>query len=109
MQQAALRFPFRHDEGAEQTIAFPPLPAPAAGAASVPLAATSSSGLPVFFYVREGPAVLGPDGRTLVFTPVPPRARRPVKITVVAWQWGRAAEPKLRSAASVERTLLLGA
>lgn len=109
VQQAVLRFPFRHDEGAEQSIAFPPPTPPPAGAVSVPLAATSSSGLPVFFYVREGPAVLGPDGRTLVFTPVPPRARRPVKITVVAWQWGRAAEPKVRSAAPVERTLLLGA
>jgi hypothetical protein len=40
----------------------------------------------------------------LRFTAIPPRSRFPVKVTVVAWQWGRSIEPKLKSADPVERT-----
>jgi len=72
------------------------------GADPLPLAAISSAGLPVRFYVREGPAVIR-DGR-LHLTPLPPRARLPLTVTVVAWQFGRGTEPKVRAAESVERT-----
>jgi hypothetical protein len=40
----------------------------------------------------------------LKFTPVPPRAKFPVRVTVVAWQYGRSAAPKLKSAEPVERS-----
>ena len=59
----------------------------------------------VRFYVREGPAVI--EGETLVLTPVPPRAKYPVRITVVAWQFGRDTEPRLQTAEPVERTFQL--
>ena len=61
--------------------------------------------MPVSYYVREGPAEIDED--ILRFTPIPPRAKYPVKITVVAWQYGRSGEPKLQTAASVERTFYL--
>jgi hypothetical protein len=56
----------------------------------------------VYYYVREGPAEV--RGDTLVFTPIPPRSKFPVKVTVVAWQWGRSVEPKVQTAAPVEMT-----
>ena len=76
------------------------------GTRTLDLSAKSSAGLPVFYYVREGPAVIEND-RTLRLTDVPPRAKFPVKVTVVAWQWGRMADPKVQSAAPVERTILI--
>jgi hypothetical protein len=48
------------------------------------------------------------DG-VLHFTPLSPRAKQPVKITVVAWQFGRGTEPQVRAAAPVVRTFLVGA
>jgi hypothetical protein len=44
------------------------------------------------------------DGDVLKFKAIPPRAKFPMKVTVVAWQYGHAAEPKLKSAVPVERT-----
>ena len=76
------------------------------GTASLKLHATSDAKVPVYFYVREGPAEI--VGDTLKFTPVPPRAKFPVKVAVVAWQWGRSIEPKLKTAEPVERAILLG-
>ena len=37
------------------------------------------------------------------------RARFPVNVTVVAWQWGRGAEPRVKTAAPVERTFAIEA
>ncbi|MEO7099480.1 MAG: hypothetical protein ABI162_08970, partial [Luteolibacter sp.] len=72
---------------------------------SLKLAAKSDSGEKVNFYVREGPAEL--EGDTLKFTAIPPRAKFPVKVTVVAWQYGRGNEPKLKSAEPVEQSFFL--
>lgn len=92
--------------GAPQEITgFNPPPSVSAGTRSLDLSAKSSAGLPVFFYVREGPAVI--DGKTLRLTAIPPRAKFPVKVNVVAWQWGRSADPKVMSAEPVERTILI--
>jgi hypothetical protein len=104
VRQARLLLP-RFDEGVAQTISFPPIPDHRPGAGAVPLVASSDAGLPVGFHVREGPAVVR-DG-ALHFTPLPPRTRFPVKITVVAWQFGRGAAPGVRAAPSVERTFLI--
>lgn len=102
VQQALLKIPVRNSVGPAQRIAFAPLPNQKSGTTTVPLVATSDSGEKVRFYVREGPAWV--DGDTLHLTPLPPRTRFPVKVTVVAWQWGRSIEPKLQSAEPVERT-----
>lgn len=101
VQQAEMRVPLKNDKGADQTITFPKIEDQKAGTPSVRLGATSSAKVPVFYYVREGPAII--DGDTLHFTEIPPRAKFPLKVTVVAWQWGRVTEPKLKSALPVEQ------
>ena len=103
VQQAVLHVPRRNEQGAEQILTFALPDAVPAGTPALPLRATSSAGEPVSFYVREGPAEV--VGDQLVFTPIPPRAKYPVAVTVVAWQWGRSIEPRLRSATPVERTV----
>lgn len=105
VQQSVMHFPLRNTEGAEQTISFPQIPDRKADSAPVQLAATSDSGEPVHYYVREGPAEI--HGNTLALTAIPPRAKFPVKVTVIAWQWGRSIEPKLKSAQPVERTFVI--
>lgn len=105
VQQALMRIPLRNREGKPQTIHFPDIPDQNLGVASLALAATSDSGEAVRYYVREGPAQI--EGDRLVFTLLPPRARLPVAVTVVAWQWGRGIEPKLQSAEPVSRTFYL--
>jgi hypothetical protein len=39
----------------------------------------------------------------LIFTPVPPRSRLPLTVTVGAWQWGRATDPAVQTAPVVEQ------
>ena len=104
VQQALMRLP-RHTTGASQRIEFAPLPDQRVGTRSIPLQARSSadSAAVVRFFVREGPAEV--DGTTLRFTAIPPRAKFPVKVTVVAWQLGRSRAPQLQAAPLVERTL----
>ena len=53
----------------------------------VELRAESDCGLPVRYYVKEGPAEVE-SGHRLRLTRIPPRAQFPVKVTVVAWQYG---------------------
>lgn len=106
VQQAVLKLP-QTRVGAEQTITFDPVADQQVGVTSLSLRATSSAGsaAKVYFYVREGPAEV--DGDTLRFTGIPPRAKLPLSVTVIAWQLGRATEPKLKAAAPVERTFLI--
>ena len=89
-------------QGTPQHIAFNPLPDIQRGTVSVPLAATSDAGLPVNFFVVAGPAVV--QENRLVFTPIPPRTKYPVTVTVGAWQWGTNTEPKIQKAATVYQT-----
>jgi acetyl esterase/lipase len=104
-QPAAIKFPAKNTAGKAQTIAFDPIPDPAAGTASIRLRATSDAALPVEFCVVSGPAEIAGD--TLTFTPVPPRTKWPVTVRVAAWQWGRSVEPQVQSAAPVEQTFQL--
>jgi len=66
------------------------------------LKATSNASVPVYYYIREGPAEM--DGDTLKITGIPSRAKFPMKVTVVSWQYGRSIDPKLQTAQPVERT-----
>ncbi|MEO5712367.1 MAG: hypothetical protein ABIT37_02680 [Luteolibacter sp.] len=97
--QQAMMTVSANNSGAAQAITFAEIPDVKAGMAEMPLTATSDAGLKVRYYVREGPAEI--DGGTLRFNAIPPRAKFPVKITVVAWQWGNAA---VNTAEQVERT-----
>lgn len=101
VQQAVLKLP-HHTVGADQHIAFAPMVDQKLGTASVTLHATSDAGLPVSFFVREGPVEL--NGDTLRLTAIPPRAKLPIRVTVVAWQFGRDAEPKVKAAEQVVRS-----
>ena len=71
------------------------------------LKGTSSSGLPVDYYVVAGPAEVA--GNMLKLSRIPMNSRYPVKITVVAYQWGRIVEPLVQSAEPVEQTFLVEA
>lgn len=99
VQQALMRIPIRNTTGLAQTIEFDPI------ASDLKLHARSSSGEKVRFYVREGPAEIV-DG-SLRLSPIPPRAKKPFEVTVVAWQWGRSLEPKLQTAQPVSRTFVI--
>jgi len=104
VQQALLKLPV-FNEGADQHITFASLPNQGIGTKSLNLNASSDSGRPVHFYVREGPAEV--EGDTLRFTRIPPRATFPIRVTIVAWQLGCAGEPKLKTAKPVEGGFLL--
>ena len=100
VQQALLRVPLRNTLGTPQTLRFDPIPDQKAGCVDpIPMHATSSAGAKVRFYVREGPAEV--EGDHLKLSALPPRAKLPIPVTVVAWQWGRSTEPRLQSAEPV--------
>jgi hypothetical protein len=105
VQQAEMLVPLANTEGREQHISFPPVSDQWEGGASVKLGAVSDAGLTVHYYILEGPAVI--EGDVLHLTAMPPRSRWPVKVTVVAWQYGRSAEPKVRTAGAVSRTFFI--
>ena len=105
VQQFNMRIPFRNTEGAAQKIIFESLENQKKGIKEIPLKAHSNSRLPVYFYIQEGPAEIK-NGK-LVITKIPQRAKFPLKITVVAWQYGRAIEPKIQSAEAVTQSFYL--
>lgn len=104
VQQALMTFP-KNDQGAVQTIDFPAIENVTAGIVSIPLKAKSSSGMPVRYFVKEGPAEV--IGDRLYFTPIPMCAKYPVSVSVFAYQLGRSADPKVRPSPMVERTFYI--
>lgn len=103
-QPAEIKHGARLKEGTPLAITFDPIPDQIEGA-SVKLSARSTAGLLVDYFVIEGPATL--DGDTLRISKVPTRAKRPVRVTVGAWSWGRAAEPKVQSAEPVTQSFFV--
>ena len=101
VQQATMNLP-RHTAGVDQIITFDPIADVAADAVTVKLMAKSSAGSTVRFYVREGPGVV--EGDTIKLIAMPPRARYPVAVTVVAWQWGSGGDAAIKTAMPVEQT-----
>ena len=91
--------------GTPQKITFDPIPDHRAGVKEIQLHATSDSRMPVRFFVKAGPAEI--RGDRLIFTPIPPRSKLPLTVTVVAWQWGRASQPAVQTAQNVERAFQL--
>ena len=105
VQQASMIIPLKNTEGKEQHISFQEIPDQKNGTKSVILQASSDANVPVRFYILEGPAKIA--GNKVEFTRIPPRSRYPIKITIVAWQYGRSKEPKLQSAQPVVRTFYI--
>jgi hypothetical protein len=90
--------------GAAQTIAFDPPARLKAAELPLTLKAAATSGLPVRFSVRSGPArIVG--GNTLELADVPDGAPRPLVVKVVAWQLGSRVAPFVAEAAPVTATL----
>lgn len=103
VQQFHLRFPVTNKEGKPQTIDFGRISNLKSGAKKIELNAKSSIGAKVSYYVKEGPAHL--EDNMLYFTKIPPRTKFPIKITVVAWQYGIAGE--LQSAEPVGQSFYI--
>jgi hypothetical protein len=105
IQPVGVQFPTRLMTGKPQALTFPKIENQRAGVKSIDLRATCDSGLAAEYYVVAGPAVV--DGQTLRIVEVPAKTRYPVKVTVVAYQWGRTIEPLHRSAEPIEQTFLI--
>lgn len=105
VQQFNMRIPIENTEGMEQKLTLEPIPNVLLETRSLPLKASSNSGLPVYFYVKEGPAII--TNSELIITGIPPKTKFPVKITVVAWQYGRATEPKIKTATPIEQSFYI--
>jgi hypothetical protein len=92
-------------KGKEQTITFPTPDKIRVGDDPVMLHATSDSGLPVEYYIAYGPAIVS-EGR-LRAAELPVRAVYPIPVKIVAYQFGSGVEPLIKTAAPVERTVLI--
>jgi hypothetical protein len=104
-QQGRVNLPARLDRGRPQTINFPRPADLQPSGPPVKLTATSDAGLEVRYYVHSGPAVV--EGGTLRLAEVPRRAVYPLKIVVVAYQYGSAVEPLIQSAEPVPHEILV--
>lgn len=104
VQQSDMRIPFPNKEGKMQTITFPVIAdyhLTSHFNGDIAAFATSDAGVPVSYYIKEGPAYV--DGNHIILTKIPPKAKYPVKVTVVAWQYGNAIGERLQTATPVER------
>jgi hypothetical protein len=102
-QQGRMGLPEQLKQGKPQAISFPPVGRLKAGGVPARLQATSDSGLPVRYYVESGPAAV--EGKMLRPADWPRRAKGPVTVTVVAYQYGSAVEPLVQSAEPVRQVI----
>ena len=100
VQELSFRIPYRNTEGKRQHILFPGIEDVNKETKEIALQATSDCGLPVYYYVKEGPVEI--EGNKLIFTQIPPRSKFPLKVTVVAWQYGLVG--KVQTAEPIERS-----
>jgi pimeloyl-ACP methyl ester carboxylesterase len=99
---SAASFDMKPNTGRAQSIDFPPLKDVSSGTKEIVLRATSSSRLPVRYYISWGPAVVE-DG-VIHLKDTPARAKQPIEVSVTAYQWGRAGKDPVATANSVTRT-----
>lgn len=105
VQPAKLYIPAVLTSGKEQKITFPAIPDQKSSVKSIRLNAYSTSGLPVDYYVVSGPAIVQ-DGK-LKIKQLPAGSKFPVKVTIVAYQWGRIIAPLYKSAQPLTLSFLL--
>ncbi|MCM1311827.1 MAG: hypothetical protein NC206_08070 [Bacteroides sp.] len=87
VREVSIRIPERITDGREQTISLKKMNRQLRQGSKTTLRAESSSGLPVRYYVKCGAAHIE-NGNKLVMDRIPPRAKLPMRVTVVAWQYG---------------------
>ncbi len=102
VQQAQMLVPPVNTAGRVQQLTFSAIPDQRENEKGIKLNASSDANVPVSFYVQDGPAEIVGDRLNLL--KVPPGSRFPVKVTVVAWQYGNSNEPKLQTAEPVVNT-----
>jgi len=100
-----IMFKPENTEGEEQVITFDPISDQPVTTKELLLEGSVSSGLPVEYYIKTGPVEL--VGNKLIFTEIPPRSAFPVKVTVVAYQWGRSIAPHYKSATPREQSFYI--
>lgn len=105
VQPGKINIPAKLIAGKTQQITFNKIADVKQGTASLSLKATASSGLPVAYFIESGPAYI--EDNVIKFTPIPVKSKFPVKVTVVAYQWGRTIEPLYQSAAPVEQAFYI--
>lgn len=105
VQPGKMTIPAKLTTGRPQKIAFRQLPDVKAGIKEFALHAVSDSGLPVDYYIISGPAYV--ENGTIKFTPVPLKSKYPIKVNIVAYQWGRITNPLYQSAEPVEQTFYI--
>lgn len=105
VQPGEIPIPEKLAKGAEQQIAFPAIADQKISVQAIPLNAVSSSKLPVNYYVVSGPAIIE-DGKIKI-KQVPVNSKYPIKITIVAYQWGKMSVPQYQSASPVTQSFLL--
>jgi hypothetical protein len=106
-QAASITFPWKNDKGEAQRINFDRIPDISTDVHTMALTARADSGLRVEYLVESGPAEVAADRRSLSINAIPPRAAFPVKVRVIAYQWGRSIAPLVQSAAPAEQTFLI--
>jgi hypothetical protein len=89
----------------DQKITFPPITDVPKSTKRIKLAATSDSGLPVGYFVQQGPAIV--EGNELVITQVPQHDPKPIKVTVGAYQVGLWQKDGFRAAPTVYQSFSL--
>jgi hypothetical protein len=106
VQPGQMQIPPELREGQEQKITFPVIAdCRLNDIKPIRLNATSGSKLPVQYYVAAGPAII--EGGVLKIKQVPVNSKFPLKITVVAYQWGRTSSPQFKSALPVTQSFYL--
>ncbi len=105
-QPCAIQLPDLKKAGKEQHITFALLSDIEVGSRGVTLEAASDAGLPVRFTVIEGPAEISSGNHLEIHSP-PPRSKWPVRVTVAAWQAGRAVDPPVHPADPVIQSFLI--
>ncbi|MDQ0641089.1 hypothetical protein QF042_004654 [Pedobacter sp. W3I1] len=103
VQQANMKIPLSNLKGIPQKITFPEIADQKKSVKSMKLVGRSDAGLPLQYFVKEGPVEIV-DG-ILYFTAIPPRSKLPLKVTLVAWQYGANTPARqVQSAVPIQRT-----
>lgn len=105
VQPGMINIPAKLTNGATQSMIFSHIADIKAGTKSIQLNAMATSGLPVDYYIKSGPAYI--EHNTLYFSQIPLKSKYPVKVTIVAYQWGRTIAPLYQSAEPVEQTFYI--
>jgi hypothetical protein len=106
IQPSKVMIPMKNTNGISQKINFPKMNDITEDVRTIQLQATVDSPQKPEYYVKAGPAIIVCDS-ILKITSIPPKSKFPVKITVVACQWGRTIDPLYQTAREVKQTFYI--